>query len=72
MSKARLYARTARTQILIFLPENFKNFTPIPHVTLFFIFDDPDDPKKSYVLKLFALQQKYGKWGKIGQYIFFK
>ena len=44
--------------------ENVKNFTLIPNITLFFIFDDP---KKSYVLKLFALQQKYGKWGKIGQ-----
>ena len=44
--------------------ENVKNFTLIPNITLFFIFDDP---KKSYALKLFALQQKYGKWGKIGQ-----
>ena len=47
-----------------FLHENVENFTLIPNITLFFIFDDP---KKSYVQKLFALQQKYGKWGKIGQ-----
>ena len=47
-----------------FLHENVKNFTLIPNITLFFFFDVP---KKSYVVKLYALQQKYGKWGKTGQ-----
>ena len=52
-----------------YLHENVKNFTLIPNFTFFFFLDDP---KKSYVVKLNAIQQKYGKWGKIGQYVFFK
>ena len=47
--------------------ENVKNFTLIPNFTSLFF----DDPKKSYAVKLYALQQKHGKWGKIGQYVFF-
>ena len=51
-----------------FFAKNVQNFTLIPNITFFFFFDYP---KKSYAIKLYALQQKYGKWGKIGQYVFF-
>ena len=47
----------------IFLHENVKNFMLIPNFTFLFF----DDPKKSYVVKLCALQQNYDKWG--GQYV---
>ena len=56
-------------KIYFFLHGNVKNFTLIPNIFFFFYLDDP---KKSYSEKSYVIQQRYGKWGRIGQFIFFE
>ena len=52
-----------------FLHENVKNFTLIPNITLFFIFDDP---KKSYVLNYSLYSKSMVNGVKLASNFFFK